>query len=294
MNILQIKGDIVKRVSDLIKVILRKAKTFIGAVIDDNVGIYAAQASFFILISAVPFIMLLISLIKFFVPSHIEQIDMLTAINDFAPQQIINFLTSVVNEVFDQSSTVSVVSVTAVTTLWMSSRGIMALSQGLTGVYKQEKQNYFYARAKSILYTMIFIAALLLTIIVFGFGTKIEEVLKAHFPILGEMARMLLSVRVVLFVIILTLSLALVYKFLSKTSNSFKYQIPGALCSASGWILFSYIYSIYIEHFSRYSYVYGSLTALVFLMLWLYFCMNIFLYGAEINKLYADRFKKKF
>lgn len=283
-----------KRVSDLIKIIFKKAKTFIGAVIDDNVGIYAAQASFFIMISSVPFIMLLIALIKYFIPSNIEQLDVLTTINDFAPQQIINFLTSIINEIFDQSSTVSVVSVTAVTTLWMASRGLMALSQGLTSVYKQEKQNYFYARAKSVLYTMIFIAALLLTIIVFGFGTKIEVFLKMRFPILGAMARMLLSIRVLLFVILLTLSFALFYKFLSKTSNGFRYQIPGALCSASGWILFSYIYSIYIEHFSRYSYVYGSLTALVFLMLWLYFCMNIFLYGAEINKLYADRFKKKF
>ncbi len=283
-----------KKFRDLIKIILRKAHTFVNAVIDDNVGIYAAQASFFIIISAVPFIMLLIALIKYFIPSNIEQPDVLTSINDFAPHQIVNFLTSVINEIFDQSSTVSVVSVTAATTLWTASRGIMALSQGLTSVYKQEKQNYFYARAKSIFYTMIFIAALLLTIIVFGFGTKIEELLKAHFPILGETARILLSVRVVLFVIILTLSLALFYKFLSKTTNGYRYQIPGAFFSASGWILFSYIYSVYIEHFSNYSYVYGSLTALVFLMLWLYFCMNIFLYGAEINKLYAERFKKKF
>ncbi len=57
-------------------------------------------------------------------------------------------------------------------------------------------------------------------------------------------------------------------------------------------MVFSFFYSIYIEHFSNYSFVYGSLAAIVFLMLWLYFCMNIFLFGAQINKMIEDGFSK--
>ncbi len=59
-------------------------------------------------------------------------------------------------------------------------------------------------------------------------------------------------------------------------------------------MVFSFFYSIYIEHFSNYSFVYGSLAAIVFFnALALFFCMNIFLFGAQINKMIEDGFFSK-
>ena len=60
--------------------------------------------------------------------------------------------------------------------------------------------------------------------------------------------------------------------------------LAGAFFAAACWIIFSIAYSVYIDTFSDYTYFYGSLTAVVLLMLWVYICMNIFLYGAQINK----------
>lgn len=62
-------------------------------------------------------------------------------------------------------------------------------------------------------------------------------------------------------------------------------QIPGAFIAASGWMLYSYFYSLYIVYFPNASYIYGSLAAVILFMLWVYFCMIIFLVGAEINKI---------
>lgn len=277
----------------ILYILIRKLRTFINAVIKDNIGIYAAQASFFIIISAVPFIMLLLTLVKYFVP--MDQMTILTAINRVAPETIGSFLTTIVNELFSKTSSAPIISVTAVSTLWLASKGVMALYLGLNNVFKPRKMpNYFCSRFMAVLYTMIFIAALLLTIIVFGFGSKLEELLTAKLSFIGVIFTFFMSIRVLLFTIILTLVFALFYRFLPRTNNGFKYQLPGALCAAAGWIMFSFFYSIYIEYFSNYSYVYGSLAAIVFLMLWLYFCMNIFLYGAEINKLYEERFQKKY
>lgn len=277
-----------------INILIKKTKTFINAVIKDNISIYAAQASFFIIISAIPFIMLLLTLLKFFVP--MDQMSILQSINKFAPETIGNFLTTIVNELFNKTASASIISATAVTTLWLASKGVMALYLGINNVFKPERMpNYFYCRFISVLYTMVFIAALLLTIIVFGFGTKLEDILFENFDFLAKLITYIINAKIIIFTIVLTLCFALFYRFLpKKKNNSFKYQLPGALCSAAGWMLFSYFYSIYIEMFSNYSYVYGSLTALVFLMLWLYFCMNIFLCGAEINKLYESRFQKKY
>ena len=61
-------------------------------------------------------------------------------------------------------------------------------------------------------------------------------------------------------------------------------HLPGAAFASGGWILFSYFYSLYIIHFPAVSYLYGSLAALVLMMLWLYICMTILLLGAEVNK----------
>ena len=60
-------------------------------------------------------------------------------------------------------------------------------------------------------------------------------------------------------------------------------QLPGAIFAAVCWLLFSFGFSLYFSNFSNFSYMYGSLAAIVLLMFWLYFCICILFIGAEIN-----------
>lgn len=256
---------------------------FIDVLTGDNVSVFAAQASFFLIISVIPFLMLCFNIIKLFIV--IDEQAIIHTINSFAPAQVSMLITTVINELFSRAASASLISITAITTLWLSSRGIMALYTGLNSVYHLPTRNYFYSRFIAVIYTLAFLAGLILTIIVFGFGGKIESILNGHFAFLSNIIFMLMKLRIVIFIIMLTLIFALAYKVLPKRNSRFKQQIPGAFVAAIGWIGFSYIYSIYIDNFSNYSYVYGSLAAAVFLMLWVYFCMNIFLYGAQINKM---------
>ncbi len=271
----------------LIKPFLKNAVRFINRVMEDNLGLYAAQASFFIVFSVTPFIMLLITLAKYFFPIDTEQI--LTEVYRHVPMEIASLISKMLMEVIDSS--VGLISVTAVSTLWLASKGIMALYLGLNNVFKPKKQlNYFFARFVSVIYTLLFMLAMLLSIVLFGFGFGgyLSEKLAGQtiLPMIGK----ILQFRLVLVMGALTLIFASFYKFLPQRINSFRRQLPGAALAAVGWIGFSYIYSIYIERFSNYSYVYGSLTAIIFLMLWLYVCMNIFLYGAEFNMLRDEDF----
>ncbi len=263
---------------------------FIDCLAGDNVSIYAAQASFFLIISVIPFLMLCFNIIKLFIV--IDEQAIIHTINSFAPAEISHLLTTVINELFSRAASASLIS--AVTTLWLASRGIMALYTGLNRVYNLPTRNYFYSRFIAVIYTLAFLAGLILTIIVFGFGGKIESILGGRIIILSKIIWILMKLRIFIFIILLTLIFALAYKVLPKRNSSFKNQIPGALFAAVGWIAFSFIYSIYIENFSNYSYVYGSLAAAVFLMLWLYFCMNIFLYAPNsIKCLNLGTFQKK-
>lgn len=276
-----------KKVKDFIK----KAIDFIDAITADNVSVYAAQASFFLIISAIPLCMLIFAIINLFL--SIDQRTVLHAINTVIPSHVRELMTIIVNELFNKSASVPVISITAVSTLWLASKGIMALYMGLSNVYHAPMRNYFYSRLVAVVYTLAFIATLILTIIFFVFGNKLENFLSVRAIFLSDIVHFLLRGKILIFMAYLTILFALFYRFLPHKKSSFKRQLPGAAVAAAGWMIFSFIYSIYIDNYSNYSYVYGSLTAIVFLMLWLYFCMNIFLYGAQINKLLENGFFKK-
>ena len=265
---------------------------FICRLMDDNVGVFAAQASFFIIIAAVPFIMLLLSMVKLVLPIEIEAIE--EGILTLVPPSMQEIFLRISLELFGKSDTVSIVSITAVTTLWLSSRGVMALYQGLNTVYHADIRNYFYVRAMSILYTFLFLLAIAFSIVIFVFGGTMQTLLLQYAPPLGRILSVVVKAKVLILFGMLTIFFTLLYRFLPRCKPHLKFikQLPGAVAAAGGWMGFTYIYTFYIENFSNYSYVYGSLTAVVFLMLWLYFCMNIFLFGAQLNKMLDMHFFK--
>ena len=82
------------------------------------------------------------------------------------------------------------------------------------------------------------------------------------------------------------------YKVLPNRKATFKSQVPGAFITAVAWSAFSYFFSLYFEIFPGFSNTYGNLTALILVMLWMYVCMNLMLYGAEINAYFETEFRK--
>ena len=69
-------------------------------------------------------------------------------------------------------------------------------------------------------------------------------------------------------------------------------SLPGALLASLGWLIFSGLYSIYVENFSAYANLYGSVYAVALSMLWLYFCLSIVFYGAALNSYLLKNMEK--
>ena len=255
---------------------------FILECMEDNVPVFAAQASFFMVFSAIPFVMLLITLLKYISPLELDE--MLDLTSFYVPAEFMSYIAAILIEIFDKSVSMSIV--TAISALWLASKGITSLYMGINRIYRPDvSMGFIKSRVLSMIYTIMFIFMIIATIIVFGFGASIETVIREELPVFVPVIELVLNSRLIIFVIILTLVFASFYKILPRSTIAFSRQLPGALCASVGWIGFSWIYSLYIRYISNYSYVYGSLAALVFLMLWLYICMNIFLYGAELNKM---------
>lgn len=276
---------------------LKKIKEIYGIIADvmlkftaDSVSAYAAQAALFIIIAVIPFIMLLLNILHVFLPISPDYID--NIILTVMPTSMQSLLLSITDELFSKSSSVPIISVTAVSTLWLASRGVMALYQGISAVFHADTRNYFYCRAMSIIYTLIFILIIVLVALVFTFGNTLRDTLAVYIPWLSNIFAFIMRFRILIFTVFLSVIFALFYRYLprKKPMLRFLHQLPGAFGAAVGWLIFSYLYSLYIENFSNYSYVYGSITAVIFFMLWLYICMYIFLLGAQLNKLLDKKY----
>ncbi len=251
-----------------------------------RIRVYAAQASFFITISALPFLILILTLAGLLIPREGGMIK--EAILNRVPEEFSALVTLLLDEVSAKSN-MQLISVSAVALLWSASRGIRGIGAGIRNVYggKGEKWLPVYA-ARAVLYTLIYLLTVIMTLVIWVFGDLIlsyttSETAYVFLRLLNSGA----------FLIILSAVFALTYKGYAGRKVKFFSQLTGAFFSAIGWFLYSRFFEFYIENYANYSYIYGSLTSLIVVMLWLYACMEILLVGAGINTFLENRIPKK-
>ena len=86
-----------------------------------------------------------------------------------------------------------------------------------------------------------------------------------------------------------TLLFTAMFMRLPGRKNTFSDSLPGAVLAALGWLIFSGLFSVYMERYAGYSGVYGSVYAVALSMLWLYCCLSIVFYGGALNKLLLEK-----
>ena len=247
----------------------------------DKVGIYTAQASFFIILSIFPFLLLFLNVLGM---TSLDSNYIIRLLNYYAPETIKPLLVQIVEELYTHVSGTAI-SITAIIAIWSASKGVLSVMFGLYEISKiHQNRNYFISRFISMIYTVFFVVAIILTMVLLVFGNKIFTLLISLFPVLKNITLLTLMLRYSLSFIILTIFFMTIYKFANIRLTTFAKSIPGAMFSALGWLVFSYVFSLYIDNFANMTYMYGSLTAFIILMLWVYFCIYIFFIGAEINK----------
>lgn len=263
-----------------IKKAYKMIKGFMVRLNDDHVNAYAAQSAFFIIVSAFPLLMFMFNIIKY---TPVTKEFLLKTADNVLPRALEPIGQSLIVEMFENTSG-TVISITAILTVWSASKGIMAIIRGLNNIFKiKENRSYIRLRLVSSIYTVVFILGLVLSLVMLVFGNSLLKLFENHMPILYDVAEWIISMRVLYVPIILTILFVGLYKLINNRKYSFMAHLPGALFSAVGWMGFSYFYSLYIDNFANKSYAYGSLTTLVLLMLWIYICMYILFIGAEIN-----------
>lgn len=257
---------------------------------EDHVSAYATQAAFFLILSVFPFMILILDLTRFL---PLEQLDVILILQEILPNEIESWVLEIVKELIDNSNG-TWLWLSIITALWSASRGILSISNGLNSVYRtEESRNYLVLRSIATFHTLIVAVALIVVLIVFVFGNSLYQFISVQMPFMNNIATLILSIRVATGFVLLFFMFVFMYKGLPNHKITLKQATPGALFASLSWIIVSFGFSIYINHFSNYSKVYGSLAGIAIAMVWVYLMMNLALWGGEINEYIMEQYPEK-
>ena len=267
---------------------LHLALGFMERMRKDHVSAYAAQAAYFLIMSFIPFVLFLTAIVQY---TPLTYREVRQAIMSVVPENLQGFVLNIVAEVFSKSA--AVLPLSALVALWSSGKGMQALINGLNTIYHvKETRNWLVNRIYSMFYMFLFVLALIASLLLLVMGNRIHVLISGYVPFLGNMIGRILGAKTFLVFVMLFLVFLVLYRYLPNRRASLKSQVPGAFLTAVAWSVFSYLFSLYFTFFPDFSIMYGSLSTLILVMVWLYFCMNLLLYGAEINAYFESQFRQ--
>ena len=250
---------------------------------EDYISESSAQCSYYTILSFIPFIILVITLIQY---TNIEPQTLFDAISKFIPSSMNEIVLNVVQEVYSKS--IGTVSISIIFTIWAASKGLFALTKGLQLIYNTDNKSdtsYIYLRIKGILQTIIFIVLIVLGLTALVFGNTLKDIAQKYFGELRNYNIMFSILTEIIFILITFMIFLLLYKFMPKHKVTFKSQMYGAIFGAIALNVISFVFSKYLYIFKGFSLTYGSLTTLMLIMMWTYSCFYTVFLGAELNKL---------
>lgn len=244
-----------------------------------QMGFLPGHLAFFFVMSIIP----IITLIVFFgsllnIPSN----DLLTFFNDVLPQGIGDILVPAFTESTINIGTIALV----VITFFVASNGAHSIIITSNNLYNIKSNGAVQRRIKAVLLTLIIISLLLFTFIIPIFGQYIIDIisnlsnsntLQNNLNIFYNVLKFPISILFIYYAIKLIYTLA---PDKGIKSNDVTY---GAIFTTIFWILVTQVYTIYINDFANYSRVYGNLSNIIVLMLYMYLLSYVFVIGMAFN-----------
>lgn len=247
---------------------------------DDNISDLSARLSFFLLLSMFPFLLFLLSLISY---TPISAVEFTENIEGIMPKETGKLITEIIGEMLKARSAV-LLSVSAIIIIWSASGGISALSKGLNKAYdKDESRSFLRIRLMSVVFIIGIAALIIITLLFLVFGGVIGSYISGLFSRPDAFIAFWGALRYAIPLLVMFLTFTLIYIFVPCCGIKLKEALPGAIFSTTGWIITSLLFSFYINNFTNYTRLYGSIAGIVILLIWIYISCIIILLGGEVN-----------
>lgn len=263
---------------------------FIKKIGDDDIFALGAQLAYYMVLSFIPFLMFLMTLVGF---SHLNSDAVLNLLSNVMPTEAFNLIQSTVIEIVDREQT-GLLWISIALAIWVSSSGFKAVIKGLNKAYGvKETRSYIKLKLISMIYTILLALIVIATLFLFVFG----DVTGDFFMKVLEHPEFIYYIWNILRYVVVILIMILFFMFLYNATPCVRLGwlevIPGAVITTLGWISISYIFAYYVNNFSNYSRLYGSLGAVFMFMTWMFITSMILILGGEINAVLAEKNRLK-
>lgn len=245
----------------------------------------AAQLSYYFLLALFPLLVFLVTLLGYFAQEGSQlRSSLLNYLGTVMPDSAITLVHATLDEISDAKGG-GKLSFSLLAALWLASSGMGAISDTLNVAYDaKETRSWWRVRLVSIALTVGLTILIMAALLIVLYGGRIGDGLAAT---LGYSALFGIFWRIVQWPIVLVfvfLTFELIYHFAPNLpGRSWRWLTPGGIVAVGLWLSVSFGFRFYLHFFNSYSRTYGSLGALIVLMLWFYLTGIAVLLGGEIN-----------
>lgn len=266
---------------------------FVRNCIEDKIGRSSAALAYYFLFSFFPLI-LFVGLLLSGLSENADVTQLLS--NRMIPTEVIDTIISLL----DYSSELgrnTLMFAGVVMSLYGGSRAVACLSESINRSYNlTETRHPVIQFLINLAFSALFLVALSVTLVVVVSTPDFLGALERIFGIGGWFVDVWGYLRFILILVIFLVLLVILYSVVPNRRIKFRQALPGAAAASLGWVAVSAAFSLYVSNMARYSLLYGSIGAVVVLMLWLYFTGVVLIAGAEFNhtimQLHARRKKE--
>jgi membrane protein len=252
--------------------------------LDHSLPDKAAQLSYYFIFALFPFLFFLVTLTAY-LPFGGTLESMLEKVSNLMPTQAYQIIKGQLDALVHRPRPKLLTS-GIVVALWSASRGIDAIRSALNLAYEvKESRSFWKVQGIALLITLASAVLVLVAVTLIVLGGKFGFWLAHRVQIGGEYLLIWKWLRWPVTAVIIMLALALTYYLLPDVEQEFKLITPGSVTGALLWLLATWGFTYYAEHFGNYNVAYGSIGGVAILLTWLYISGLIFMLGGEMNAL---------
>ena len=258
-------------------VLVRTVKEFL----DDEMSTYASALAYQMLFSLFPFLLFLIALIGFLhLPDFFSWLRLQSEL--VLPPQALDQVNPVIDQL--QQSKGGLLSIGIVIALWTASAGVRLMMSAMNAAYDVVEARPAWKRIPLSVFYTIGIAGMLLTVAALMVtGPQVMNWLAAQIGMEDFIVTLWTILRWPLIILLLMVAVAIMYYVMPDVKQSFRFITPGSMLAVVVWIVASLGFAYYVKTFADYNAMYGSIGAIIVLLLYFYISAAVLLLGAEMN-----------
>ena len=252
---------------------------------DDRIFGRAAQLSYYFLLALFPLLLFLINILGYLAQEGtLFREKLLVYLAAVMPASAFALVRATVDEISVASGT-GKLSFGIIAALWAASNGMGAISDTLNTAYNvRERRPWWRVRLISVLLTIALAILILAALAIVLYGGTIGEALASRLGFGSLFTTIWTVVQWPIALIFVLTTFNLIYNYAPNISpHARRWITPGAFVGVALWLLVSFAFRVYLGYFDSYSVTYGSLGAVIVLMLWFYLTGVAILIGGEVN-----------